>query len=89
MILHKVRVFLSAITILVAVAAVADDLVKIDWNTPRNVLGQEAEKDNPDALFFVALHYALGAHGFLQDEAKSSEFFQKGAKFADQESPAA
>jgi len=96
---NHVRLFLFSFVLLIAVTAVAqttsDSVVKennpvtIDWHTPRGALEKEAEKDNPDALFYIALHSLFGSNGFTKDEARRSEFLQKGAEFADQGSPAA
>ena len=61
----------------------------IGWNTPRDILENEAENDNPEALLFLGKNYEIGANGSVQDNAKSSEYFQRGAAFADQGSPAA
>ena len=56
---------------------------KIDQTTPRKVLQTEAEKDNPDALCQLALHYGSGTNGYDFDEEKAGELFQKAAKYAD------
>ena len=51
-------------------------MTPIDWTTPRNILEQEAAKDNPEALFFLGKNYEQGVNGCVQDETKSSEYFQ-------------
>ena len=67
----------------------ADKIDKINWNTPIDVLEAEAEKDNPDALCWLAGHYGRGSKGLSKNAEKASELYQRGAKFADQGSPAA
>jgi hypothetical protein len=64
-------------------------MTSIDRTTPCNILEQQAEKDNPEALFYIAYHSACGTNGFAKDDAKKIEFYQKGAALADQGSPAA
>ena len=57
------------------------------YNTPRNVLEQEAQKDNPEALYYLARCYRNGWNGFPKDKQKSDEFFQRGSRLADTGNP--
>ena len=63
--------------------------VKLGYTTPRNILEQEAQKDNPEALFYLATFYMDGLNGFSKDEKRAEELSRKGAQFADTGNPAA
>ena len=66
------------------------EAIKIDWNTPREILEREAEKDNPEALLYLGKLYQFGhRRGYTIDEEKASELFQRGSRLADQGAPAA
>jgi hypothetical protein len=66
-----------------------NEFVKIDWNTQRDILESEAEKGNPEALLYIAIHSTVGTNGFAQDEVMKIESCKRGAAHADMESPAA
>ena len=63
--------------------------IKIDWNTSRDILEREMEKNNSEALFYAALHFSMGSNGFDEDRKKQVELYMKAATFADHGLPAA
>ncbi|MDR1383948.1 MAG: hypothetical protein LBJ67_08910, partial [Planctomycetaceae bacterium] len=63
--------------------------VKIDRNTPLDVLKAEAEKDNPDALCWLSIYYAGGLNVCPIDKTKIPNLNQKAATFAENGSAAA
>ncbi|MCL2711495.1 MAG: SUMF1/EgtB/PvdO family nonheme iron enzyme, partial [Planctomycetaceae bacterium] len=56
-------------------------------NTPRNVLEQEAQKGNPEALYYLAQCYGLGMNDCPQDEKKSAELLQRGSQLVETGNP--
>jgi len=60
---------------------------KLGYNTPREILEQEAQKDNPEALLFLARCYSQGWNGCPKDEEKANEFYQRGSALADTGNP--
>jgi len=60
---------------------------KFGFNTPRDVLEQEAQKDNLEALYYLARCYAQGWNGCPKDEKKAGELFQRGSQSADAGNP--
>jgi|GEM_PF-460646 len=62
-------------------------LDKLGFNTPRDVLEQEAQKDNPEALYYLARCYAQGWNDCPKDEKKAGELYQKGSQSADTGNP--
>jgi hypothetical protein len=62
-------------------------VTNIDRCTPKTVLEAEAAKDNPAALYFLAICYYHGENNCKKDRDKSSELFQRGSKLADSGNP--
>ena len=58
--------------------------VKIDRNTPLDVLQAEVKKNNPDAMCQLAMRYGSGSNGCEVDEEKAFELYRKASKYADQ-----
>ena len=67
----------------------AETPTKLDYFTPLEILQREAEKDNPEALYYLAMCYLIGLNDSPADEIeiKASELFQRGSKFADSGNP--
>ena len=63
--------------------------VELGYATPLNILEQEAQKDNPEALMYLATLYLQGTRGYHKDEKKAEELSQRGSQFADTGNPAA
>ena len=57
------------------------------FNTPRNVLEQEAQKGNLEALYYLARGYENGWNGCPKDEQKADELYQRGSQQADTGNP--
>jgi len=60
---------------------------RFGFNTPRDVLEREAQKGNPEALYYLARRYAQGWNGCPKDKKKSDELYQKGTQSADVGNP--
>ncbi|MDR1053884.1 MAG: hypothetical protein LBL39_06875 [Planctomycetaceae bacterium] len=63
--------------------------LKIGKDTPFDILKNEAEKDNPDALCWLSICYAGGLNVCPIDKTKISNLNQRAAKFANNGSVAA
>ena len=61
--------------------------VKFGYNTPRNVLEQETQKGNLEALYYLAQCHRMGSSGGPQDEKKADELLQRGSQSADTGNP--
>ncbi|MDR1383934.1 MAG: hypothetical protein LBJ67_08840 [Planctomycetaceae bacterium] len=61
----------------------------VNQSTPFAVLQSEAEKNNPDAICWLALCYDDGLKGCSIDKPKAKELWQKAAQYANTDSAAA
>ena len=62
-------------------------LDKSGFNTPRDVLEQETQKGNLEALYCLARCYSQGWNGCPKDEKKADELYQRGSQLADTGNP--
>jgi len=60
---------------------------KLGFNTPRDVLEQETEKGNLEALYYLAGCSAEGWNGCPKDEKKANKLYQRGSQSADTGNP--